>query len=100
MDPRALLYLLLSLCFGLFLMGWAHAETITGRASVIDGDTLESAGKRIRLYGADAPRAHRHAQMAAQPSTAADGIVNLTLLRAHSTGSATSRLRIFNGLDP
>lgn len=28
MDPRALLYLLVSLCFGLFLMGWAHAGTI------------------------------------------------------------------------
>jgi endonuclease YncB( thermonuclease family) len=33
----------------------AAAETIRGRASVIDGDTLEIAGKRIRLHGADAP---------------------------------------------
>ena len=55
MDPRALLFLLLSFCFGLFLLTQAHAETITGRASVIDGDTLEIAGKRIRLHGVDAP---------------------------------------------
>jgi endonuclease YncB( thermonuclease family) len=28
---------------------------ITGRANVIDGDTLEIHGTRIRLYGIDAP---------------------------------------------
>lgn len=33
----------------------AHAETITGRASVIDGDTLEIHNTRIRLHGIDAP---------------------------------------------
>ena len=31
------------------------AQVITGRASVVDGDTIEIAGKRIRLYGIDAP---------------------------------------------
>jgi endonuclease YncB( thermonuclease family) len=31
------------------------ADTIRGRASVIDGDTLEIAGKKIRFHGADAP---------------------------------------------
>ncbi len=33
----------------------AHAEPIVGRASVIDGDTLEIRGTRIRLQGVDAP---------------------------------------------
>ncbi len=31
------------------------ADSIVGRASVIDGDTLEIHGTRIRLYGIDAP---------------------------------------------
>ncbi len=30
------------------------AEPIMGRASVIDGDTIEIHGKRIRLHGIDA----------------------------------------------
>jgi endonuclease YncB( thermonuclease family) len=33
----------------------AAAETIKGRASVTDGDTVEIAGKKIRLHGIDAP---------------------------------------------
>ncbi|WP_424753315.1 thermonuclease family protein [Methylobacterium sp.] len=31
------------------------AEPITGRASVVDGDTLDIAGTRIRLHGIDGP---------------------------------------------
>ena len=33
----------------------AHAEPIVGQASVIDGDTLDVRGTRIRLHGIDAP---------------------------------------------
>jgi endonuclease YncB( thermonuclease family) len=33
--------------------------TISGRAKVVDGDSLEVAGERIRLFGIDAPEAHQ-----------------------------------------
>lgn len=37
----------------------AMAETITGTASVIDGDTLEIRGGRIRMQGIDAPESRQ-----------------------------------------
>jgi endonuclease YncB( thermonuclease family) len=33
----------------------AFADNLSGQASIIDGDTLESQGTRIRLWGIDAP---------------------------------------------
>ncbi len=42
----------LGLAIGIAML--AQAGT-TGRASVIDGDTIEIRGKRIRLHGIDAP---------------------------------------------
>lgn len=37
----------------------AHAQEVTGRASVIDGDTIEIQGNRIRFNGIDAPEARQ-----------------------------------------
>lgn len=39
----------------LFFASPAMAQTVEGRASVVDGDTIEIAGERIRLNGIDAP---------------------------------------------
>jgi endonuclease YncB( thermonuclease family) len=39
----------------LLISSTAHAETIAGRASVIDGDTIEIRGERIRILDIDAP---------------------------------------------
>ena len=36
----------------------AHAE-IVGQARVVDGDTLDAGGQRIRLHGIDAPESHQ-----------------------------------------
>jgi len=42
----------------------ASAETIAGRASVIDGDTLEIHGERIRILDIDAPEKDQFCQQA------------------------------------
>ena len=42
------------LCLGL-TAGAPQAAAIAGRASVMDGDTLEMHGRRLRLHGIDAP---------------------------------------------
>lgn len=47
---------------GLVVVGPARSkgagQDITGAARIIDGDTLEVAGERIRIYGIDAPESH------------------------------------------
>jgi endonuclease YncB( thermonuclease family) len=46
-----------SLVILMFLLGssTAFANDLVGQASIIDGDTLEIHGTRIRLWGIDAP---------------------------------------------
>lgn len=61
MPPLALIALALTL-----LAAPAGAATIAGRASVIDGDTIEIHGERIRILDIDAPESR-------QLCTAADG---------------------------
>jgi endonuclease YncB( thermonuclease family) len=39
---------------------------LAGRASVIDGDTIEIHGKRIRLFGVDAPESRQTCEAAGQ----------------------------------
>ena len=34
-----------------------HASDLIGQPRIIDGDTIELAGKKIRLHGIDAPEA-------------------------------------------
>lgn len=45
---------LISFVVALFATG-ASADTLTGRASVLSGDTIELQGQEIRLLGIDAP---------------------------------------------
>jgi endonuclease YncB( thermonuclease family) len=53
MNAVAALVALLALCAP------ACSAELTGRASVIDGDTIEIHGTRIRLFGIDAPEAQQ-----------------------------------------
>ena len=44
----------------MFASSAASADTIAGRASVIDGDTIEIDGERIRILDIDAPELDQH----------------------------------------
>jgi endonuclease YncB( thermonuclease family) len=53
----------------------AFAETIIGQASVIDGDTIEIHGQRIRLSGIGAPANEIDAQIAGRPLEAVGSLL-------------------------
>ena len=76
----------------LLLSSAALADSFVGQASVIDGDTLEIHGTRIRLWGVDAPestqlcRGEDSSPVSSLHSVprAAFGVAMLTLLRVPS----------------
>jgi endonuclease YncB( thermonuclease family) len=50
---------LLAIAIALATAATAHAQTLVGQATVIDGDTLEIHGERIRMAGIDAPESRQ-----------------------------------------
>jgi hypothetical protein len=51
--------------------GTARSDSFTGQASIIDGDTLEIHGTRIRLWGIDAPESSKLCRTTTAGHTAA-----------------------------
>jgi endonuclease YncB( thermonuclease family) len=58
------------------------ADNLVGQASVIDGDTLEIHGTRIRLWGIDAPESSQLCRGRTACSTAAGPKRRTTLTRS------------------
>ena len=52
------------LLFVFLLVPFAHAQTLSGPARVVDGDTLEVQGQKVRLHGIDAPEIRQVCQRA------------------------------------
>lgn len=52
---RATLFRSIAALSALCVPAFASANTIEGRAEVIDGDSLKVGGTEVRLFGVDAP---------------------------------------------
>ena len=65
MREAALFVEVAALCLALAAIR-AHADT-TGRATAIDGDTIEIRGERIRLDAIDAPESGQACEVDGQP---------------------------------
>jgi endonuclease YncB( thermonuclease family) len=50
-----------------FSSGPVRSEEVRGRATVIDGETLEVEGRRFRLWGIDAPDLRQTCRLGARP---------------------------------
>ena len=70
--PHRLIPFALALVF-LSPLAWAD---ITGQPRVIDGDTLEVAGQRIRLHGIDAPEGRQPCYRDGKPWRCGEGAAN------------------------
>jgi len=71
----------------------ANAQDLVGRASVIDGDTIEIHGHRIRLHGIDAPESRQLCEKngeeyrcGQQASLALADMVGLSVIRCEPNG--------------
>jgi endonuclease YncB( thermonuclease family) len=54
------MYPLIFAVFLILLTSPGHAVELTGKPQVIDGDTIEISGERIRLHGIDAPETKQY----------------------------------------
>ncbi len=55
------------LAFALILIATPALADVAGTASVIDGDTIEVHGQRIRLHGIDAPESRQLCRLDGKP---------------------------------
>ncbi len=56
-----------ALTIALYLLATPALADVTGTASVIDGDTLEVHGQRIRFHGIDAPESGQLCRLDGKP---------------------------------